>query len=152
MTDEASQLRRKMMSEQELRDWNVREGEIFANLVRGARPPPPRPAGDPPAPPPSPPALPPPLPVPPHARLPWRRSTSGGVRRGAARAVGARELYWDERIEHTRQLKLAEKDREISQIQRRRTARKLSEARKVEGGRQAARWSTPTTARRRMRR
>ena len=40
MTDEASlALRRKMMSEQELRDWNVREGEIFANLVRGARPP-----------------------------------------------------------------------------------------------------------------
>ena len=40
---------------------------------------------------------------------------------------------------HTRQLKLTEKDREISQIQRRRikALRKLSEARKkVEGGRQ----------------
>merc|ERR1719238_1753615 len=48
----------------------------------------------------------------------------------------ARELHWDERIEHTRQIKLTEKDKGISQIQRRRikALRKLSEARKnVEG-------------------
>ena len=84
MTDEASlALRRKMMSEQELRDWNVREGEIFANLVRGARPPiapPASAAGDPSAlrpPAPSsaalPSACPPPLVPPRHARLPQRR-------------------------------------------------------------------------------
>lgn len=45
----------------------------------------------------------------------------------------AREAHWDERIEHTRQIKLTEKDKEISQIQRRRikALRKLSEARKT---------------------
>jgi len=43
-----------------------------------------------------------------------------------------REKAWDERIEHMRQIKLTEKDKEISQIQRRRikALRKLSEARK----------------------
>ena len=99
MTDEASlALRRKMMSEQELRDWNVREGEIFANLVRGARPPiapPASAAGDPSAlpfpPPPLPPCPPPPSVPPRHARLPvapLAGREGGGVRRGAARAVG----------------------------------------------------------------
>ena len=44
----------------------------------------------------------------------------------------ARSAHWDERIEHQRQIKLTEKDKEISQIQRRRikALRKLSEARK----------------------
>ena len=74
--------------------------------------------------------------------FPWRRSQDEKAEEfdAALRARSeARELYWDERIEHTRQLKLTEKDREISQIQRRRikALRKLSEARKkVEGGRQ----------------
>ena len=47
----------------------------------------------------------------------------------------AREAHWDERIEHQRQIKLTEKDKEISQIQRRRikALRKLSEARKHVG-------------------
>lgn len=91
MTDEASlALRRKMMSEQELRDWNVREGEIFANLVRGARPPiapPASAAGDPSAlrpPTPSSPALPSACPPPP------RPSSSRSPSRGAARRTRRR--------------------------------------------------------------
>ena len=90
MTDEASlALRRKMMSEQELRDWNVREGEIFANLVRGARPPiapPASAAGDPPAlrrPAPSSPVCPPPS-------SPPRPSSSRSPSRGAARRTRRR--------------------------------------------------------------
>ena len=91
MTDEASlALRRKMMSEQELRDWNVREGEIFANLVRGARPPiapPASAAGNPSALRPPPPPLP---PCPPLPSPPLRPSASRSPSRGAARRTRRR--------------------------------------------------------------
>ena len=93
ITDEASLLlRRKMMSEQELREWNVREEETFAQHDE---------------------------------KLDLFEAE---LRRQAE----AREQHWDERIEHERQIKLTEKDKEISQIQRRRikALRKLSEARK----------------------
>ena len=92
MTDEASlALRRKMMSEQELRDWNVREGEIFANLVRGARPPiapPASAAGDPSAL--RPPTSHPSSPVCPPPSSPPRPSSSRSPSRGAARRTRRR--------------------------------------------------------------
>mmetsp|Transcript_39109 Transcript_39109/g.103026 ORF Transcript_39109/g.103026 Transcript_39109/m.103026 type:complete len:594 (-) Transcript_39109:297-2078(-) len=94
MTDEVSlDLRRKMMGEQELRDWNVREEQI--KEVHEEK-----------------------LAV-----------FDADLRERAEE----REKHWDERIEHTRQIKLTEKDKEISQIQRRRikALRKLSEARKL---------------------
>ena len=93
MTDEVSlALRRKMMGEQELRDWNVREEQIL------------------------------------ELQQEKLATFDAGLRKRAA----AREGHWDERIEHQRQIKLTEKDKEISQIQRRRikALRKLSEARK----------------------
>jgi len=97
MTDEASlDLRRKMMGEQELREWNVREAEILLQQEE-------------------------------------KLAVFDAEMRERS---DARELHWDERIEHTRQIKLTEKDKEISQIQRRRikALRKLSEARKnIEG-------------------
>merc|ERR1719240_383556 len=93
MTDEVSlALRRKMMGEQELRDWNVREEQI----------------------------------------LELQQEKLGVFDAGLRKRAEARENHWDERIEHMRQIKLTEKDKEISQIQRRRikALRKLSEARK----------------------
>jgi hypothetical protein len=93
MTDEVSlALRRKMMGEQELRDWNVREEQI----------------------------------------LELQQEKLGVFDAGLRTRAEARENHWDERIEHMRQIKLTEKDKEISQIQRRRikALRKLSEARK----------------------
>ena len=93
MTDEVSlALRRKMMGEQELRDWNVREEQI----------------------------------------LELQQEKLGVFDEGLRKRAEARENHWDERIEHMRQIKLTEKDKEISQIQRRRikALRKLSEARK----------------------
>jgi len=93
MTDEVSlTLRRKMMGEQELRDWNVREEQI----------------------------------------LELQQEKLGVFDAGLRKRAAARESHWDERIEHMRQIKLTEKDKEISQIQRRRikALRKLSEARK----------------------
>ncbi len=93
MTDEVSlSLRRTMMSEQELRDWNVREEQI--KEVHEEK----------------------------------LGLFDAKLRAGAEE----REKAWDERIEHMRQIKLTEKDKEISQIQRRRikALRKLSEARK----------------------
>ena len=93
MTDEASlELRRIMMSEQELRDWTVREEQIKEDHDEKLR------------------------------------LFDAQLRDRAEE----REKHWDERIEHTRQIKLTEKDKEISQIQRRRikALRKLSEARK----------------------
>ena len=93
MTDEQSLgLRRKMMGEQELRDWNVREEQILE--VQNEK----------------------------------LAAFDGKLRERA----NEREAAWDERIEHQRQIKLTEKDKEISQIQRRRikALRKLSEARK----------------------
>ena len=97
MTDEASlTLRKKMMGEQELREWNVREAEIL---------------------------------------LKQEEKLAVFDQEMRARS-DARELAWDERIEHTRQIKLTEKDKGISEIQRRRikALRKLSEARKtIEG-------------------
>ena len=93
MTDEISLgLRRKMMGEQELRDWNVREEQIL------------------------------------EVQTEKLAVFDADLRE---RAV-ASEAHWDERIEHQRQIKLTEKDKEISQIQRRRikALRKLSEARK----------------------
>ena len=100
LTDEASlALRKKMMGEQELREWNVREAEILL-----------------------------------------QQEEKLAIFDKELRAQSdARELHWDERIEHTRQIKLTEKDKGISEIQRRRikALRKLSEARKsVEGGSQ----------------
>ena len=94
MTDELSlSLRRTMMSEQELRDWNVREEQIF------------------------------------EVQQEKLANFEAGLRADAEE----RELHWDERIETQRQIKLTEKDKEISQIQRRRikALRKLSEARKT---------------------
>jgi len=102
ITDEASlNLRRKMMGEQELREWNVREEEIYAQQNE-------------------------------------KLAVFDGKLREQAEA---RELHWDERIEHARQIKLTEKDKEISQIQRRRikALRKLSEARKNVEARQERR-------------
>lgn len=97
MTDEASlTLRKKMMGEQELREWNLREAEILKQQTE-------------------------------------KLAAFDETLRAAA---DERELHWDERIEHIRQIKLTEKDKEISQIQRRRikALRKLSEARKdIEG-------------------
>jgi len=93
MTDETSlNLRRKMMAEQELRDWNVREEQILA----------------------------------------LQEEKLGTFDKSLRKRAAAREAHWDERIEHQRQIKLTEKDKEISQIQRRRikALRKLSEARK----------------------
>ena len=93
MTDEQSlALRRKMMGEQELRDWNVREEQI----------------------------------------LELQQEKLAVFDAGLRKRAEARESHWDERIEHMRQIKLTEKDKEISQIQRRRikALRKLSEARK----------------------
>merc|ERR1719506_2913396 len=93
MTDEQSlTLRRKMMGEQELRDWTVREDQI----------------------------------------LEVHQEKLGKFDAALRRRAEAREAHWDERIEHQRQIKLTEKDKEISQIQRRRikALRKLSEARK----------------------
>ena len=81
MTDEASlALRRKMMGEQELRDWNVREEQI----------------------------------------LELQQEKLGTFDAGLRKRAQAREAHWDERIEHQRQVRLTEKDKEISQIQRRR--------------------------------
>ncbi|KAL3920948.1 MAG: hypothetical protein SGPRY_005072 [Prymnesium sp.] len=93
MTDESSlALRRKMMSEQELRDWGVREDQIFE----------------------------------------MQQQKLLAFETGLRAEAEERELHWDERIEDMRQIKLTEKDKEISQIQRRRikALRKLSEARK----------------------
>ena len=93
MTDEVSlALRRKMMSEQEMREWNVREEQIAEEQAE-------------------------------------KLAAYDAKLRSEAEA---RELHWDERVEHMRQIKLTEKDKEISQIQRRRikALRKLSEARK----------------------
>ena len=93
MTDEVSlALRRTMMGEQELRDWNVREEQIKEVHEE-------------------------------------KLATFDTALRGRSEE---REKAWDERIEHMRQIKLTEKDKEISQIQRRRikALRKLSEARK----------------------
>jgi len=93
MTDEVSlALRRKMMGEQELRDWNVREEQI----------------------------------------LEVQTEKLAVFNKGLRERAEDREAHWDERIEHMRQIKLTEKDKEISQIQRRRikALRKLSEARK----------------------
>lgn len=93
MTDELSMaLRRKMMGEQELREWNVREDEIAE----------------------------------------VQAEKLGKFEAKMREHKEMRELHWDERIEHQRQIKLTEKDKEISQIQRRRikALRKLSEARK----------------------
>jgi len=93
MTDEVSlALRRKMMGEQEMRDWNVREEQI----------------------------------------LELQQEKLGTFDANLRERAAAREAHWDERIEHQRQIKLTEKDKEISQIQRRRikALRKLSEARK----------------------
>jgi len=93
MTDEVSlALRRKMMGEQELRDWNVREEQI----------------------------------------LEMQQEKLATFDTSLRERAQAREAHWDERIEHQRQIKLTEKDKEISQIQRRRikALRKLSEARK----------------------
>ena len=98
LTDEASlALRKKMMGEQELREWNVREAEMLL-----------------------------------------QQEENLAVFDKKLRAQSdAREQHWDERVEHTRQIKLTEKDKGISEIQRRRikALRKLSEARKsIEGG------------------
>merc|ERR1719240_1216952 len=96
MTDEVSlALRRKMMGEQELRDWNVREEQI----------------------------------------LELQQEKLATFDESLRERAAAREAHWDERIEHQRQIKLTEKDKEISQIQRRRikALRKLSEARKHVG-------------------
>jgi hypothetical protein len=93
MTDEVSlNLRRKMMGEQEMRDWNVREEQI----------------------------------------LELQQEKLGVFDADLRKRAARREAHWDERIEHVRQIKLTEKDKEISQIQRRRikALRKLSEARK----------------------
>ena len=93
MTDEVSlSLRRTMMSEQEMRDWNVREEHIKE----------------------------------------VHEEKLGIFDAQLRERMEAREKGWDERIEHMRQIKLTEKDKEISQIQRRRikALRKLSEARK----------------------
>lgn len=93
-TDEASlALRRKMMSEQEMREWNTREQEILGQ----------------------------------------HEETLAAFEAQLRSQAEARELHWDERIEHARQIKLTEKDKDISQIQRRRikALRKLSEARKT---------------------
>mmetsp|Transcript_42490 Transcript_42490/g.85191 ORF Transcript_42490/g.85191 Transcript_42490/m.85191 type:complete len:647 (-) Transcript_42490:348-2288(-) len=93
MTDEVSlALRRKMMGEQELRDWNVREEQILEVQTEKVA------------------------------------IFDKDLRERTERS----EAHWDERIEHMRQIKLTEKDKEISQIQRRRikALRKLSEARK----------------------
>ena len=100
MTDEISlALRKKMMGEQELRDWNVREEQI----------------------------------------LELQNEKLATFDADLRERAEAREAHWDERIEHQRQIKLTEKDKEISQIQRRRikALRKLSEARKhVEAGKE----------------
>jgi len=93
MTDETSlMLRRKMMGEQEMRDWAVREDQIYE----------------------------------------MQQEKLAAFETGMRADAEERELHWDERIEHMRQMKLTEKDKEISQIQRRRikALRKLSEARK----------------------
>mmetsp|Transcript_7500 Transcript_7500/g.16538 ORF Transcript_7500/g.16538 Transcript_7500/m.16538 type:complete len:658 (-) Transcript_7500:157-2130(-) len=92
ITDEASfELRRKMMGEQEMREWNVREEEI-------------------------------------HTQQDEKLAAFESRLRAEHESL---EGSWDERIEHARQMKLTEKDKEISAIQRRRikTLRKLSEAR-----------------------
>merc|ERR1719446_1485979 len=93
-TDEVSlALRRKMMSEQEMREWDMREQEILGQ----------------------------------------HEETLAAFDAKLRSQAEARELHWDERIEHARQIKLTEKDKEISQIQRRRikALRKLSDARKT---------------------
>jgi len=93
MTDETSLfLRRKMMGEQEMRDWQVREDQIYE----------------------------------------MQQEKLAAFETSMRADAEERELHWDERIDHMRQMKLTEKDKEISQIQRRRikALRKLSEARK----------------------
>jgi len=94
MTDESSlELRRVMMSEQEMREWNVREEEI-------------------------------------------KNLQDGRVEQFAAQlqhAAGEVERSWEDRVEHIRQIKLTEKDKALSAVQRRRikALRKLSDARKT---------------------
>lgn len=93
MTDESSlELRRRMMSEQEMREWTVREEEI-------------------------------------------KEMQDGRVEKFAAQLrLAADEINrtWEDRVEHVRQIKLTEKDKALSLIQRRRikALRTLSEARK----------------------
>lgn len=94
MTDESSlELRRTMMSEQELREWRVREDEI-------------------------------------HEMQDERVAQFAAQLRHAADEINK---TWEDRVEHVRQIKLTEKDKALSAIQRRRikALRKLSDGRKA---------------------
>jgi len=94
ITDEVSlALRRKMTSEQEIREWKMREVEMLAEQEE-------------------------------------RLGEFDQELRAGAEAL---ETAWEDRVEHQRQIKLTEKDAEISLIQRRRikALRKRSEARKT---------------------